>query len=130
MPGAEMNLHVGNYFLSTPAYTHLASLLAPLDQLSFFLPISPPDSGGAIEVFDLKFGDADTPFLPNGELDAKKVERERPFEPFAPGKGDMFLFNGGRFYHRVDFVVGSRPRFTIGGFLSFARDPAITYHWG
>lgn len=129
-PGAEMNLHVGNYFLTTPAYEHLSTLLADLDQLSFFIPLSPPESGGAIEVFELTWQDPRTPLRPSGDVDAPIVERSMRYEPFAPDKGDMFLFNGGRFYHRVDHVVGARPRWTIGGFLSLARDPAVAYYWG
>ncbi len=129
-PGCEMNLHVGNYFYTTPTYSYLATLFAPLDQLSFFIPLSPSDSGGALEVFELTYGDPRTPLRADGRFDAEVIEKQFRFEPFAPEKGDMFLFNGGKYYHRVDHVVGKKPRWTIGGFVAYARDPKVLYHWG
>lgn len=128
--GSEMNLHVGNYFLGTPAYANLTPLFAPLDQLSFFVPISPPESGGEIEVFDMKFEDPRARYMPDGWIDAPWVEAHFRHESFGPGAGDMFLFNGGRFYHRVDHVRGPRHRWTIGGFMAFSRDDKTLYHWG
>ncbi len=128
-PGAEMNLHVGNYFLSTPAYKYLQPQLCPHDQLSFFLPIDPPQAGGEIEVFELEFNDPRMPKRPTGDVVAATVEASMRFESYGPGKGDMFLFNGGRFYHRVDWVVGPRPRWTIGGFVSLSKDFKTVFHW-
>jgi hypothetical protein len=128
-PKAEINLHVGNYFRTSDAYSFLGTLFSDLDQLSFFVPLSPPESGGEIEVFELTWGDPRTP-LREGFVDAPVVERTVRFESYAPDKGDMFLFNGGRFYHRVDHVVGAHPRWTIGGFLAFSREGSTLYHWG
>lgn len=128
-PGAEMNLHVGNYFLNTPAYKYLRPQLCDHDQLSFFLPIDPPEAGGEIEVFELEFEDPRMPKRKTGDVVAATVEATMRFESFGPGKGDMFLFNGGRFYHRVDWVVGPRPRWTIGGFVAQSRDFKTVYHW-
>ena len=129
-PESEMNLHVGNYFLGTPAYAYLNTLFAKMDQLSFFIPISPPQSGGEIEVFEMRFEDPRARYGSDGWIDAPWVEREFRHESYAPGAGDMFLFNGGRFYHRVDHVRGPRHRWTIGGFMAFATDESTLYHWG
>jgi hypothetical protein len=128
-PGREINMHVGNYFLTTPAYAHLNPLLAQLDQLSFFIPVSPPESGGAIEVYELQYGDPETPKSRDGFVESDVVRRRYRFESFEPGQGDMFLFNGGRYYHRVDHVVGDRPRWTIGGFLAVGSTRPVIYYW-
>lgn len=96
-PGAEMNLHVGNYFLSTPAYEHLRPQLCDNDQLSFFLPIATPEAGGEIEVFELTFGDPRIPKRKTQDVVPATVEATMRFESYAPQNGDMFLFNGGRF---------------------------------
>jgi hypothetical protein len=128
-PGAEMNLHVGNYFLSTPAYQHLRPQLCDYDQLSFFLPIATPADGGEIEVFELTFNDPRMPKRKTHDVVAATVEATMRFEPFAPQNGDMFLFNGGRFYHRVEWVRGPRARWTIGGFVALSRDFKTVYRW-
>ena len=42
---------------------------------------------------------------------------------------DMFIFDGGRCFHRVSKVVGERPRYTIGGFLGFSQTHDQLYCW-
>jgi hypothetical protein len=37
-----------------------------------------------------------------------------------PSAGDVLIFDGGRWLHRVDWVKG-RTRWTMGGFLMFNR---------
>ena len=46
-----------------------------------------------------------------------------------PRAGDMILFDGGRWFHKVDVVRGSATRWTIGGFLMFDRDGRRAYYW-
>ena len=41
----------------------------------------------------------------------------------------MFIFDGGRYFHRVSKVVGERPRYAIGGFLGFSQTHDQLYYW-
>jgi len=48
---------------------------------------------------------------------------------FRPGPGDLLVFDGGRYYHRVSPGAGAHPRRTIGGFLAFAKDGRSLRYW-
>jgi hypothetical protein len=129
-PGCEIPLHVGNYFLETPAYSDLAQRVDLEDQLSYFIPLQNPDQGGELIVYRLEWGQAAPEQTREGRGNFDDLGSEPwPFERFAPGVGDLLLFNGGRFYHRVTRVAGSRLRWTIGGFLSFSPDGTRVLYW-
>ena len=58
-------------------------------------------------------------------LNEEEVQRKK----LKPGPGDMIVFAGGQIWHKVEFVQGSRPRFTIGGFMSRSKDDKTLYFW-
>ena len=43
--------------------------------------------------------------------------------------GELLLFDGGRYFHKVSPVEGSRARWTIGGFVGFTRDHERVVYW-
>lgn len=130
--GCEIPVHVGNYFLTTPAYRHLATIVDLKDQLSYFVPLQVPDAGGELVVYRTEWGQ-DVPAMTRdarGGWDQTDEAGDRwPAQRFAPGAGALLLFNGGRFYHRVSTAQGSRARWTIGGFASFSADGSTVYFW-
>lgn len=136
--GQEIGVHVGNEFLALPQAKHLLELLEPHDQLSFFATLAEPEGGGELVVYALEWDDV-APFLPPRESGVPGVYATGTpvFElaegyakmAFRPGPGDVLIFNGGRYYHRVSPVVGRRPRRTIGGFLGFSRARDRILYW-
>ena len=46
-----------------------------------------------------------------------------------PGVGDVLIFDGGRYLHRVDWVSGDRTRWTMGGFLMFDRSGETLFYF-
>ncbi len=127
--GGELALHVGNYFKDHGAYRHLRSFVDLEDQLSYFVTLAAPDGGGEIEVYTLEWADEERPLNPLGEIDAEAVARLWPSVKYKPGPGDMFLFDGGRYYHRVCPTEGPRTRWTIGGFVTISREHDRYFYW-
>jgi len=127
--GGELALHVGNYFKDHGAYRHLRTFVDLDDQLSYFVTLQPPDEGGEIEVYSLEWASTDRPLRGGGEIDAEAVARDWPSVKYRPGAGDMFLFDGGRYYHRVCPTRGPRTRWTIGGFVTISRDHDEYFYW-
>ncbi len=126
-PRAELAVHVGNYFKDCDAYWHLRTFVELADQLSYFVPLSLPESGGEIEIFSLEWHHR--PRTPKGDLDVDAIARESPSVKYHPGAGDMFLFDGGRFYHRVCRTGGERTRWTIGGFVTISKAHDQYFYW-
>lgn len=130
--GCQIPIHVGNYFLHQPVSKPLLELLDTRVQISFFIPIAMPGSGGELYVYDLLYEDARTPRDDIGNVDVPTLDREFNRETHVPGIGDLFIFNGGKYYHRVTHVKSApqERRWTIGGFLAFAKDGQRIYFYG
>lgn len=126
----EIKVHVGNEFHRLPQSHHLNNLLDLTDQLSYFVPLSVPEAGGELVVYTLEWDseERNDKAAEIHHLDNKSLEQYNSMV-FAPGAGDLLIFDGGRYYHRVTPVIGSHPRRTIGGFLAFSRDRDAVYYW-
>jgi hypothetical protein len=128
-PGCGMPLHSGLDFLSLEAYAQLRDVLDCSEQLSFFSPIARPEAGGALVVHHLDFHDDSRPLNEHGTLDNDTVLRTVSSEIVDLDPGDLVVFAGGRWYHRVSAVEGDQTRRTIGGFLGFTLDHSAIYYW-
>ena len=139
--GHEIGVHVGNGFLRLPQARQLGALIDPVDQLSYFVPLTTPERGGALVVYGLEWADV-APYLPeptagprghsydaSATPDAEALIELYPKIVLQPGPGDLILFDGGRYYHRISRVGGPRPRRTIGGFAALSRDHRSLYYW-
>ena len=128
-PGTDIPLHVGNFFLESGGYRYLKTQIALQDQLSYFVTLKTPDGGGSLLVYPLEWGDPETPRLPSGLWDQQAVIAR--YEPAAirPEAGDLLVFDGGRYYHRVDTIEGENTRWTIGGFVGFSPDMSRVFYW-
>lgn len=121
-PGSELVAHCEAEQFQQPAYADFHDELAGGPLLSYFVALNDTLPDRALVVYDLR---ADGP-LTDLSVDDKRRIRERvegyPCFEVPMRKGDLILFNGGRYYHRVRPTEGVRSRWTVGGFVSFARD--------
>ncbi|UJR84379.1 hypothetical protein [Sandaracinus amylolyticus] len=130
-PGGVVDLHCGNETHRFPALRHLTQVIDPAGEISTLVPLAMPEEGGALDVYDVCFGD---PLI--AELD-HRLGRERAHEELGarrrlrlrPAVGDVALFEEGRHYHRVDEVRGPRARWTLGGFVAPSRDGLTLHYW-
>lgn len=131
--GHGIGVHVGNGFLEMPQAQHLASLVNDVDQISFFLTLSAPEGGGELVVYSLEHADvAGSGFATGYQADANGgglVEILCDKTAFKPRPGDLLIFDGGRYYHRVSPTEGPEPRRTVGGFLAWSRAHDRIYFW-
>lgn len=128
-PGCAIPVHCGNFFLETPGYRQLAAQIDLVDQLSYFMPLRTADAGGELEIYDLQWGDPNTPMLSSELYDGERIQREHVGTRVSPATGDLLLFDGGRYYHRVTPVRGKTSRWTIGGFVGLSNDHREVLYW-
>jgi hypothetical protein len=134
----EIGIHVGNEFIRMPQAEHLRSIVDMSDQISYFLPLSTPERGGELIVYGVEWQDCRS-FLPASGPGRSNVWNEvtAVFEAFkdfgstafSPEPGDLLIFDGGRYFHRVAKTEGRRPRRTIGGFIGFSKGRERVYVW-
>jgi hapalindole-type alkaloid chlorinase len=129
-PGCDLLVHCGNYFYTWDSYAELQPLLDTSQQLSFFVVLRAPEAGGELAVFDADYTRDDYPRdEATGMWDGDAIERDFPATIVRPEVGDMILFDGGRYFHRIRTVEGQRSRLTLGGFLAFSVDHRRVLHW-
>lgn len=123
--GQDVAVHSEQW--SWTSMEHLRTLIDPSTHLSLYVPLVLPESGGELVVYH-------RPHAPP-RLDGLSPEQARAMlEPHGstrwnPGAGDLLVFNGGRFNHRVVEVGGARPRVTLGGFAARSRDRTRVLLW-
>jgi hypothetical protein len=120
--GTEVPLHCDTY-PPLPCHAHKRELLDPTTQLSWYLPLSLPERGGEIRVYDARFGN-----LPQ-QLELDVLEREVAHVTIEVRPGDLLVFDGGRYVHRVLGSRGPTPRRTLGGFAGLSKDHARVHFW-
>ncbi len=126
-----MHAHTANEFCNVwSSYDHLRSTARMWNSLSYFIVGEQPDVGGDLVLYDLEWDDTPT------DIAALPMSQERddllarfPQRPIAPEPGDMILFTGGRIWHRVAPVSGTRRRVTIGGFVALSLDGDRVFFW-
>ena len=136
-PSHGIPLHVGNDFLNMPHSAHLSTILDTHTQLSYFVTLSAADSGGELIVYSLQVGDP-AAVAANQRTGGSRYFASRDLtaivDTFAsvavkPRAGDLLVFDGGRYYHRVAPVSGVATRRTIGGFAGFSKDLRGLFYW-
>ncbi len=134
-------VHCGKYFRDrfSSFYTYLKDVSIVDEQISYFVMLQPPDSGGELTVYDILYNNVKQK---NEEWDNKiviaddgtAIDLEDPKgvrrRKLRPGKGDMIVFDGGNIWHRVEDPEGSKNRVTAGGFMTFSHDNSKVYFWG
>lgn len=119
--GGQLAPHCGNEMYNRPSYEHLNSFMDDHDQLSYFLTLQEAEEGGGLIVYRLLWSDIGPDhILPDRRSNVGALLREAEWMEVRPSAGDVLIFDGGRWLHRVDWVKG-RTRWTMGGFLMFNR---------
>ncbi|MEC7987016.1 MAG: hypothetical protein VX278_17740 [Myxococcota bacterium] len=126
--GCSIPLHVGNYFFDTGGYRILRESLDTRLQLSYFYTLRPAVEGGELAVYSTKWSDPNIPWLEDhGIWDGETIMRNAAVRYFKPGAGDLLIFNGGHFFHRVTEIKGTASRWTLGGFLAKDTHGQVVY---
>jgi hypothetical protein len=127
--GGQIGTHCGNEAQTRPAYTHLNTLVDRSDQLSYFLTLQDAVAGGELIVYSLKWSDVDASHIVGGRSQVEDLLRTAQWMRVSPGAGDLLIFDGGRYFHRVSPVQGTRMRWTVGGFLMFGTGGDRIFYW-
>jgi len=133
VPGDKLPLHFENATVVKSTMRHLSELIDVRAVMSFYLPLTIPDGGGELIVYEKYVsehddGDSSVADL-GGEEAALPVFRAMNQIKLLPGVGDLMVFDGGRWYHDVTTIEGPRKRWTAGGFLAMSRDHDAVYYW-
>lgn len=105
------------------------------NQLSFFIVLQKPETTGELSLFDIKWDNKQKRIndhlikMQNEDLFDFDNPQSIKRDSFAPNVGSLVIFKGGDIWHRVEKVMTSPSRITLGGFLSFSHDNSKLYSW-
>jgi hypothetical protein len=130
-------IHCGNLFQrqSEFFYSMLEGDVDMENQLSYFIVLQNPESGGELTLYDILWKDVQKKDHPENNEYVIGRDGERIYvkdlckAQVRPEVGDILIFHGGPIWHRVEDIVGSGPRVTLGGFLNFSKDRKDLYYW-
>lgn len=136
----SIKLHCDNQFASLfpKYYQHLSSLVEVNDQLSYFIMLQEPDEGGRLIVYDLIWEEGqncdpynNTVTSLDGEVIDLNSDRVVKNEKLYIATGDLIIFGGGRRWHTVEEVHGTKSRITFGGCIGFDKVANVSdlYCW-
>lgn len=130
-------VHCGYYFQeNSPKYYEIVEPMKKEGQLSYFLLLQRPEVGGQLTLYDMVWEKVNgkTNFTDNDHVldkNGKKVHlKDVNKQMYDPAPGSLLIFYGGRIWHRVEEIKGSKPRITSGGFLNFSNDEKKIFYWG
>lgn len=130
-------VHSGKFFNNQfkSFYSLLKKNINLKKQLSFFFTIQNAELGGELTVYDAKWAEYNKKmdFYDNNFLlkkdNSKKAIKEILRQKYLFEVGDLFIFNGGEIWHRVEDILSDKSRITIGGFLSYDDNEETLYYW-
>lgn len=130
-------IHCGNLFQrqSEFFYTMLEGDINMENQLSYFIVLQNPESGGELTLYDMLWKDVQKKDHPENndyvlDRDGKRIYvRGLNKVHIRPEVGDILIFNGGPIWHRVEDISGILPRITLGGFVNFSKDRKDLFYW-
>jgi hypothetical protein len=79
-----------------------------------------PEAGGELSILSLRHGE------PGAVAPERSGAASRSYRIDA---GDLVVFDGGRWFHRIETCRGPTPRRTYAGFAGLSRDGAILHAW-
>jgi hypothetical protein len=133
----NISIHCANYFQTAwqKFFNHLETQTDVYDQLSYFFMLQEPESGGELTLYDFEWEKGQTKksnhenkevIMADGSI--RYIDGEE-VQIIDPKKGDLILFAGGQIWHRVEEVLGTRERITLGGFLDYGWDKKKIFYW-
>jgi hypothetical protein len=130
--GGQIDLHCENETVDFPPMWHLARQLHARNQLSFYVVLAVPESGGELVIHNARFAEGPGEQLSRMErTGTAALDAIAPYGQVIPRTaiGDLLIFDSGRHFHRVTPVAGRRKRWTMGGFLARSTDEKAVYYW-
>lgn len=125
--GGYIPPHIDYEYVRRRSYQHLRGIIDP-HICSFVLPLSVPESGGNLLIYERKV-DANHVHDPTSVDQDHDLSGLQAFTvPFRAGS--LFVFDSGRFLHSVSPVQGPSPRWTACSFMALSRDHSSMYCWG
>lgn len=128
LPGGFIPQHFDNEQETRQSYRLILPNVVS-DIFSFVLAFSRAESGGALEIFNLRHGGRHFRMTDGvddaSHLDVANVQSVQ----FRLAPGEMILFNSGRYLHRVTPVVGAVTRWTACSFMADGRGGDVLC-WG
>ncbi len=134
----HIDIHCGNQFIQTSPefYAKMAEKVNVHNQLSFFLLLEKPESGGELSIYNVGYDKAKTADLERQEIileDGTRLSTQDDNVLYKQkmdlNEGDLIIFSAGNLWHRVQEVYGSKMRITLGGFLGYSKQNADIYFW-
>jgi hypothetical protein len=129
-------VHCGYLFqVQSPIYYQAVEPMKKEGQLSFFIVIQQPESGGELTLYDMVWEQVNSKDAPENNdfvLDkngSKVYLKDVESKKFNPEPGDLLIFYGGKIWHRVEPILGTKPRITLGGFINFSDDEKKCFYW-
>jgi hypothetical protein len=127
--GGGIHVHVGNEFNNKMADMQVLGKFARLhNQLSYFVLIQKPEGGGELDLFDLLWDDVKEQMSIDQTVVYNQIKNYKPY-PVPLEAGDLIIFSGGRIWHQVNQVAGTKDRITLGGFMAFSEPMDKIYYW-
>lgn len=126
-PGGHIRIHCEDQKLGEPAKQRIREVARPRVS-SFYLMMSPPESGGELTLYDLTWSQVDATHLADGRCEPDGIKGRYAKLDYAMAAGDVALFGNGRI-HEVQPVAGVRNRWTMGGFFTISRDDENVFYF-
>lgn len=138
MPGSgTLKLHCGRFFHENfpEFYKELYPVSDIHHQLSHFVTLQEAEQGGDLILYTTKWEDAPKKIgemileSTSGEtIDLGKNFKDQSVQ-LKLGAGDLLIFKGSNIWHQVTEVKGNKPRYTLGSFVSKAKDNNQLHIW-
>lgn len=128
MEGGFIPAHVDNEQAVRPSFSHLKTLIEP-HLVSFLVCLAAPESGGALEIFDVKTELAAKTIANVDHVASPDLEGVESMQIHIPA-GAMAIVDSGQYVHRVTPIIGSKKRWTLCSFMALSRDHQSMYCWG
>lgn len=129
-------VHCGYLFqVEAPMYYEVVEEMKKMGQLSYFLVLQYPEKGGELTIYDMLWPDVqhkddfeNNEYVIDKNGDKLFLDEVKSFS-VKPQPGDVLVFKGGPIWHRVEDIIGTKPRITFGGFINFSKDGKEFFFW-
>lgn len=127
-PGGRLPRHIEVEQTFSPTYAEFNAQLDGMTMWSVFLLLQSAEHGGELVVYETAPAETDLKTLASGRVSEATLDR-RPVVRVAPKAGDMVIFAGGRFFHEISPIEGTRTRWTLGSFMARSADGESFLRW-
>jgi len=131
LPDGYIPPHIDDEFLWRPSYHHLAQLCQP-NIISFVIAFSESQQGGETQVFNYHLQNNvknNATAHHDNYASQPNIEQLDAYTLSIPA-GSMFIFNSGKYLHRLSPVLGQSQRWTACSFMAQSNHTNATYCWG